>query len=237
MLRFLGFLSALFAGMIAFAACSGGGGGGGGGGTPPVQTEPPPVIVTQAFPSGVATAAGGGTAWDITGVKTTLYGQFHYASGNAYDTLRVDVTFAQDVSNALPAPGQSLSKPTQLGMSVAIDNGGNGFFTTCAGSKSDTPFEYASDEGDNPSRLPDGNYSILSSGGPIYSGPSNPAAEAQTTLAGHVISQTFFLDAVGASAGASVPKVKIDVAAINGTLTTATDCVPAGNGEISANGA
>ncbi len=89
--------------LLALAAC-GGGGGGGGGSTP---APPPPITFSHSFPAGDAVAQKG-TAWDIIGVTTTLTGQFGSGAGQLYDTLRVDTTFAQDISNALPAPGQSL---------------------------------------------------------------------------------------------------------------------------------
>lgn len=89
---------------LALASCSGGGGSAGGG--PGMPTGAPPVITqSYTFAPGHATAAPGDTAWDIIGVTTTLSGQFGSGGGNAYDTLRVDVTFVQDISNALPAPG------------------------------------------------------------------------------------------------------------------------------------
>jgi hypothetical protein len=232
--RFLWFVYVVAAGVVSFAGCSGGGGGGGGGGMP-TPGEPPPVVVSTTFPSDLATAAGGGTAWAITGVKTTLYGQFHRASGNAYDTLRVDVTFAQNVANALPSPGASLELPTQLGMTVQINTGSAGYYETCSQSSSNAPSAYASDEGNNPSRLSDGNYSILYDGQVLYSGPPQPGSEAQTSVSGNMVSQTFFLETLGVAAGSAVPSVKIDVSAVNGTHAEATDCVPADGSQISAN--
>jgi hypothetical protein len=198
-----------------------------------MQAEPKPIVVSTTFPSGNAKPVGGGTAWDIVGVTTTLYGQFHYASGNAYDTLRVDVTFAQNVANALPAPGQAPSSPSQLGMTVQLDTGTNGFFETCSQVPGSTPFQFRSD--DSNARLSDGNYSIDDESGPIYTGPSNPGSEAQTTVSGNVITQIFYLGTIGVNAGPAVPNIKIGVAAVNGTLAGATDCVPSGNGEIDAN--
>jgi hypothetical protein len=178
----------------------------------------------------VAVAAGGGTAWDIIGVKTTLTGQFQNAGGNSYDTLRVDVTFAQNVENALPLPGQPLSGLNQLGISVEIDSDGNpltGSFEGCNNNSSELPFEYSTDQGNDPGRLPDGNYSIIGPAGPIYSGSSNPAAEAQVAVAGNTLSETFFLAALGVHSGSSVPKLGIAVAAGNGAVPSGeTDCVP-----------
>jgi hypothetical protein len=197
------------------------------------------VIVSRTFPSNVAVAAGGGTAWDIVGVTTTLTGQFASGGGNLYDTLRVDVTFSQNVSNALPAPGQPLSGLNQLGISIAIDSDGNpntGEYKTCNTASSLEPFEYATDQGNDPSRLSDGNYTIIGPAGPIYSGAPNPPAEAQTSIGGSTMSETFFLTSLGVAAGVKVPKIGVIVAATNGSGSGATDCVPSDGSEIFTDG-
>jgi hypothetical protein len=201
------------------------------------------VVVTRSFPAGVAVAAGGGTAWDVVGVTTTLTGQFHSAGGNLYDTLRVDVTFAQNVANALPASGQPLNSLTQLGVAIGLDTDGNpstGNFQSCNIANPQLPFEYTSDDGNVSGRLVDGNYSILGPGGPIYSGSPNPASEAQTSVAGNTFSQTFFLGAVGVAAGSKVPKIGISVLTINGSGVSVadaqTDCVPTSYTEIFTDG-
>jgi len=212
---------------VTLVAC---GGGGGGPGNPPPSF--PAVIRSFTFPAGNATASPGTTAWDIVGVTTTLTDQFH--SSDAYDTLRVDVTFVQDISDALPAPGQQLSSAgTELGVQVALDTDGNpatGVYSGCDPTDPLRPFEYGSDQGNDPSRLADGNYSIIDpQGGPIYQGAPNPPAEAQTSVAGHVFSQTFFLPTVGILDGAAAPKIGIAVASFNGASGSPTDCMPAGS--------
>ena len=223
------FVMSLLGTAFVTTACSGGGGGS----TPP--SNPPPIVVSESFPQGNAIAQGGGTAWDIVSVKKTIYGQFFGANGNAYDTLRVDVTFAQDISNALPAPGQMLTSGSQLGVSVGIDSDGNhatGNYSGCPNSIG-TPFEYISDTGASVGRLSDGNYGISGSNGLIYSGTSNPENEAQTTVSGHVFSQIIFLATVGAASGSSNPKVTINVSVVNGNNTgNPTDCEPMGGSEI-----
>ncbi len=210
---------------VTFASCSGGGSVGGSVSSP---TGSPPVITqSYTFAPGHATAAAGDTAWDIVGVTTTLSGQFGSGGGNAYDTLRVDVTFVQDISNALPAPGQPLSTGTQLGVHVAIDNDGNpmtGVFGTCDPTNPVTPMSYRSDEGTYPSRLADGNYSIIGSNGAIYLGASNPPSEAVTSVSGHVLSQSFFLPAISVVNGAGAPHIGVLVDALN--RNESTDCVP-----------
>jgi hypothetical protein len=234
-----GFGVALF-GVFLSSGCSGGGGGGG----MPTATPPPPVVVSKTFPANVAVAAGGGTAWDIVGVKTTLTGQFASAGGNVYDTLRVDVTFSQDVSNALPAPGQPLSLLTQLGVSIAIDSDGNpktGGFETCNTSSPLLPFEYTTDQGNDPSRLSDGNYTIIGPSGPIYSGSPNPAAEAAVTLNGNTLSESFFLPSIDVAQGSKTPKIGLNVASVNGAAVNGfasglTDCVPSDGSEIYTDG-
>jgi hypothetical protein len=220
---------------LAVSAC-------GGGGSSPGYTPPTPVVVTRSFPAGDAVAAGGGTAWDIVGVTTTLTGQFHSGGGNLYDTLRVDVTFAQNVANALPAPGQSLNGLTQLGVAILIDSDGNpntGYHESCSTANPLMAFEYESDAGTD-GRIIDGNYSIFGANGPIYSGPPNPSVEAQTSAAGKTFSQTFLLGAIGVAGGSRVPKIGIAVASVNGTissgLTGETDCVPNAYTEIFTDG-
>jgi len=76
----------LFGVTLAATACSGGGGSGGGGSMQP--GNPPPIVVTRSFPKGDAIGQGGGTAWDIIGVTTTLTGQFFGGNGNTYDAPR-----------------------------------------------------------------------------------------------------------------------------------------------------
>lgn len=208
---------------LALAACGGGGGsGGGGGGAPP----PPPVITfSHTFPAGDAVAQKG-TAWDIVGVTTTLTGQFGSAAGQQYDTLRVDTTFVQDISTALPSPGQVLSLGAQLGVSVLVNSDGNpatGSLPACRNAGNIMPFEYNSDYG---TRLNDGNYSTLGPGGPVFGG------EATTVVSGHTFSQTFLLSAIGVVAAGSVPHVGIAVAAFNGADLNSTDCVPVGTAEM-----
>jgi hypothetical protein len=225
----------VFATCIALSACSGGGGSGGGG-TPPISGAPPIISFSHIFPQGDATAASG-TAWDIVGVKTTLSGEAGDDAGQLYDTLRVDVTFAQDVSNALPALGAFLNSGSELGVGIALntdDNAATGAFDTCNVTSQVTPFEYVIDPGQRYGRLADGNYTIASVGGPIYTGAPNPPEEALTTLAGHVFTQIFFLPALHVTGASSIPSIGIDVAALNG-VAGVTDCVPLGNGEIYTN--
>jgi hypothetical protein len=163
--------SSVFGLMVVLSAC--GGGGGGGTSATPSSAPPPVVSFSHVFPQGDATAVQG-TAWDIVGVKTTLSGQFGDGAGQLYDTLRVDVTFAQNIANALPAPGQKLNSGAQLGIVISlgsVTNAANGAYDTCDVSSGVHPFDFVSDPGTSLGRLADGNYSIIdSSGGPIYSG-------------------------------------------------------------------
>jgi hypothetical protein len=188
-------------------------------------------VVTESytFPAGIATAPSGGTAWDIVGLKTTLSGQFGNANGNSYDTLRVDVTFSQNVANALPAPGQMLNAGTQLGIDIALDTDGNpntGNSYGCSNTGAEA-FEYLTDPGTYSGRLADGNYTILYNGGPISSGGENPPSEAMVSISGNTMSETFFLTAIGVQSGKMVPKIGIAVSAFNGGGLQTTDCVPA----------
>jgi hypothetical protein len=222
---------AVFASLF-FASCSGGGGNSS---PTPTVTEPPPVVKSYSFPQGDATASSGATAWDIVGVTTTLSGQFGNAGGDSYDTLAVAVTFSQNISNALPAPGQMLTSGTQLGVAILLDTDANaltGQTEGCAMNANQTPFEYLTDVGVNPSRLADGNYSILMGGQPIATGGHNAPAEAMVSVNANTLTETFFLTAIGVHGGSSAPRIGIAVAAVNGTLLNGTgnegntDCVP-----------
>lgn len=211
--------------IVATLSCSACGGGASGGGDS-VAPALSPVTFSHSFPSGDATAASG-IAWDIVGVSTTIETQPGISGLTKYDYLRVDVTFAQNVQNALPDAGSPLSTGSQLGLRVSLDTDGNattGNFGGCVGS---TPrFEYSTDQGNGPSRLSDGNYSILGSGGvAIYSGPPNPVNEAITTATGNVVSVGFYLPTLGVASSTAVPKLGIAVAAFNGNRIS-TDCVP-----------
>ncbi|GAC1547742.1 MAG: hypothetical protein NVS3B16_20020 [Vulcanimicrobiaceae bacterium] len=211
------------------ASCSGGGGGGT---TPPPPIGPPPVVTqSYTFPAGDAKASSG-IAWDIIGVKTTLSSAPNNGTANAYDTLRVDVTFVQDVSNALPAPGSALNTGSQVGVSISIDSDGNsltGFSGPCDASSRLKPFEFQTDQGNAPSRLSDGNYTILSNGAPVYSGVSNPLAEEVVAVSQSTLSYTFNLATLGVFSGRQVPRIGIAVSAFNGNSRTGTDCVPTAN--------
>ncbi len=219
------------AALLAVASTSACSGGGGGSSPPPTFTPPPIISFSHTFPAGNAKAAQG-TAWDIIGVTTTLSGQNPGGNGQLYDTLRVDVRFAQTVANALPAPGASLLFPTQLGISVGFNTDGNrgtGAYSFCSTAPNEKPFEYASDE---VARISDRNYGILTSGDtPVYSGPPDPQEEAQTAVSGNTtISQTYVLGALGVNAGSAIPHIGIAVFAANGA--GGTDCVPGATLEI-----
>jgi hypothetical protein len=216
---------------LALTSC-----GGGGSGTGPTQMAPPPppapIVRSYFFAPGKASASAG-TVWDIIGVRTTLTGRFGNGGGNTYDTLTVDVTFTQDISNSLPLPGTALNKGNQLGIVIGLDSDDNpstGNFLACdTANRILTPFEFFSDQGNGPTRLVDGNYSIIGpSRTPISSGPnSDPASEAVVSLSGNVLTESIFLAAIGASSGSAIPKLGIDVSSYNGANNAATDCVPA----------
>jgi len=219
-------ICAIAASAVFTTSCSGGSGSG-----VPAPSNTPPPLVTQSytFPSGDATGSGG-VAWDIIGLKTTLSGSGNNALGNSYDMLRVDLTFSQDISNALPAPGTALNDTgTQLGVTVSIDSDGNpstGNFGGCSGTSSPLkPFEYGTDQGNFPSRLADGNYAIIYKNQAIYSGASNPAAEAVVAVSGQTFSLSFNLNTLGVLAGTKVPRIGVGAAAFNSSIHS-TDCVP-----------
>lgn len=208
----------------------------GGGGSSPITTfTPPPVIsFSHTFPAG-GTFSTQGTPWNIVGVTTTLSGVNPGANGNSYDTLRVDVTFAQDISNALPPPGGSI-EPTfvggsQVGVEIGFNSDANrstGNFSFCEQKLTQSPYEFATLA---TSRLADGNYAILGSGGfAIYSGPSNPSEEAVTTASGSTLSEIVQLGTIHVNSGTTPPHVGIALDAINGY--GGTDCLPSATQEI-----
>jgi hypothetical protein len=219
--------------VAAVTAC-----GGGGGGSSPQPTAPPPIVVTHTFPPNVAAPSGGGTAWDITQVTTTLTSVNPGASGSLYDTLRVDMTFQQDISSALPAPGTIFNLGTELGVATEFDPAGNGKGTLqgCATSGV-TPFTYVTDEGAGLGRLLDGNYALYDSTGPAYTEGNAggvPGLEAVTTASGHILTQVYKLSAVGVVA-AGIPPTKIQFLVYNGTepRVPVTECVPLDGSELS----
>ena len=200
---------------------------GGGGGGSPTATAPPPVVVTRSFPAGDAVAAGGGTAWDIIGVKTTLTGQFASGGGNLYDTLRVDVTFAQNIANALPLPGQPLTGLNELGISIGLRHGwepGDGRVQNMYGRQTVTPktrLSITTDQGKRPQSVClDGNYTHRRSRrlSNLHADLRNPAAESQTTVASGAvhIGDRIFLDvAIGVGDGSPrFPRIGVEVAAL-----------------------
>ncbi len=213
--------------------------GGGGSGPSPQTTAPPPIVVTNTFPPNVAAPSGGGTAWDITQVTTTLSSVNPGASGNLYDTLQIAMTFQQDISNALPAPGTSLSQGNQLGVATFFDPAGNqqGTMQGCAPAGT-TPFTYDTDEGGGLGRLYDGNYALYDVNGPAYTTNNSggfPGLEAATSVAGHVLTQTYKLSAIGV-VSAQVPKLKVQFLVFNGITashTPETECIPLNGSEIS----
>lgn len=210
---------------VMLASCSGGGGSS----TPPGpgQTVPPIVTRSFSFPAGDAVATMG-TAWDIVGVKTTLTGTGNNPVGNSYDMLRVDVSFVQNLASAFPLPGAPLKEGSQLGVSVALDTDANpatGASLTCDPNSRLLPFEFETDPGNFPSRLSDGNYTIISNGQPIYLGSSNPAAETVFSFNANTASFQYNLTTLGVFRGAQIPKIGVEVAAFNGSKEL-TDCAP-----------
>ena len=209
---------------LALTACGGGGSSPGNGGA---AGPPPPVTVTRTYPSGRAIPVNGGTAWNIVGVTTILTGTMGNSGGNLYDTLTIRTTFDQDVTNALPAPGQTLALPTQLGVGTYFNTSGPaGGFNDCTSQARDGYFI------EGGSRNSDGSYGIFGENGLLT------GVEAQTSATGHVVTQSLPLGAIGVFAGMNIPDFKISVGAANGAPGNVafTDCVPPDGSQIPVNG-
>ncbi len=207
------------------------GGGGGGSPSPPTASTPTPIIMDHPAAAG-DTFSKSGTAWDIVDVKTTLYGVSDNPNPSAYTYLKVDVTFAQDVSSALPLPGQALTLGSQLGVGITISDSPSANANTAAFSCLTQSIQnYDFDSSGSP-RLADDNYGILNSGGINVSQPGNVTTEAQTTVTGNVFSQTFRLGVIGVAETATAPLLGVAVNTANGnaipsiSFFTETDCVP-----------
>jgi hypothetical protein len=130
-----------------------------------------------------------------------------------------------------------LDSGSQLGIAVQFDvdhNAATGSFNTCNVSSGIDPFEFTSDAGTQNGRLKDGNYSIFNGLGAIYSGSSNPPEEAVVSVSGNVLSETFYLPAINVNSGSKVPRIGLNVGALNGSAGL-TDCVPSGNDEMFTN--
>lgn len=207
------------------------GGGGGGSPSPPTASTPTPIIMDHPAAAG-DTFSKSGTAWDIVDVKTTLYGVSDNPNPSAYTYLKVDVTFAQDISSALPSPGQALTLGSQLGVQVAISDSPPPTASTAPFScltQSGQEFNFFSS---GSPRLADSNYDIVNGANSNVSQPGNINTEAQTTVFGNVISQTFRLGAIGVAETTTPPLLGVAVASANGNAIpsiaffTDTDCVP-----------
>ena len=208
---------------LAISGCGGGGGSSGGGGFQP----PPPITVTRSYPAGRATPTNGGTAWNIVGVTTILTGQFGSPSTGLYDTLTIKTTFTQDVSNALPPPGQTLNLPAELGVGVAFNTGG-----ASSGFKGCPSTEVQGFVIDGSVRNPDGSYNVFGTNGQVT------GVEVPTSASGHTVTQTLPLGAIGVFDGQNVPTFGVVVQAVNGAPGPLgiTDCVPPDGSQIPVNG-
>ncbi|GAC1393470.1 MAG: hypothetical protein NVSMB31_12900 [Vulcanimicrobiaceae bacterium] len=202
------FRFAAFALVAAFAtACSGSGD------SLSAPSLPANVTTTTADAVGDATTpAVGATPWDITQVTTS-----RPATGAT--ALTVSVTFNQAISAAnLPAPGTTLTSPTQLGIAILMNTGAAGSTSTptgCAGAPSFPNVAFAVDDGTAAGRLADGNYTI------VRISPFSSAGEATFAFTGpNTITYTIPLAAIGGGTGG----IQIAVLARDGSGFT--DCAP-----------
>ena len=220
------FLALAVATLAACSSASSGNNGSSGLAIPPHN-----IVSTMVDPAGDA-ATPGGVAWDITQVKTTLVeGPFR----NEYVTLQVAVSFAQDVSTALPAPGGQLAlHPNNLGVEILLDIDGNASTGTTEYACSTTPnvpgVEAAVDAGGYHGRNTDGSYPILDMSGLRKD-------DAPVSVVGHTVTYSIDLAAWGAPS-TGIQKTRVSVIAFNGYGAgggIATDCAP-NSGTMSVSG-
>jgi hypothetical protein len=178
-------------------------------------------VTTTIDPVGDA-AASSGVPWDISKVQTTLVeGPFR----NEYLKLLVAVTFAQDVSAALPGPGQPLrGNPNSLGVEVLLNiDGSDGTGTSvsaCSNAQKSPGIDALVDAGGFEGRLSDGAYPIFTNTGIVHD-------EATVSVSGHIITYTVSLAAWGAPV-TGIQRTKVSVIAFNGSGQNGveTDCAP-----------
>lgn len=211
----------------SLTACGGGATGNGDSG---LAIPPHNLTATRSDALG-DTISGPGTRWDITAVRTTLVeGPFR----NEYETLEVAVTFAQDVTNALPGPGQTLiGKPDLLGVEIFLNIDGSDATGTTTFQCSSVPnlpgIDAAVDSGGAGGRRADGSYPVVDANG-------YPQDEASVSVSGKTVTYSINLAAWGAPA-TGIPRTRVAVAAYNGSTTgsAVTDCAP-DSGTMSASG-
>ncbi len=226
--RTLGRLPLLLMICIALAAC--GGGTNSSNDTSALAIPPHNIVVTQTDPTGDASASAG-VAWDITQVQSTLVeGPFR----NEYVKLQVAISFLQDVSSALPAPGQPLANnPGRLGVEILINKDGTNATGISEAACSPTPnigsIDAFVDAGGYNGRNADGSYPILDTSG-------LKIGDAPVNISGHTITYSIDLAALGSPA-TGIPKTQIYVIAFNGYGEGGieTDCAPNG-GPLSVSG-
>ena len=217
----------LLAGTTAIISCGGGSGSDGSSG---LAIPPNNIVSTITDPPSDATASAG-TAWDISGVQTTLVeGPFK----NEYLTLLVAVTFVQDVSAALPAPGQQLiGNADRLGVQILLNLDGNDSTGTagyaCSRTANVPGIDAVVDAGGYGGRGTDGSYAILSDKGVLHD-------RAPVSVSGHTITYSINLAAWSAPA-TGIQKTKVAILAFNGSGENGieTDCAP-NSGPMSVSG-
>ena len=217
----------LLFGALTVAAC---GGGSGATGSSDLAIPPNNIVATVTDAVGDARASAG-MVWDISQVQTTLIeGPFR----SEYLTLLVAVTFVQDVSVALPAPGQPLrGNPNGLGVEILLNVDGSDSTGTpesaCSQTQSSPGIDALVDAGGFEGRLSDGAYPMLTDAGVVHD-------EAPVSVSAHTVTYTVNLAAWSAPA-TGIQKTKISVIAYNGAGQNGieTDCAP-NSGPMSVSG-
>ncbi|MDR7538586.1 MAG: hypothetical protein QN152_03535 [Armatimonadota bacterium] len=181
------------------------------------------IVSRFADPAGDTAAGAPPTVYDALTMVTRRIDNSPFGS---YDTLQVEVTFAQPV--VLPPPGGTGDAAgTQMVPELAIDtdeNPATGLSYGCGALGFSMPggdFFLVSWEG--PGRLANGNYTIVDT-------TLSPVGEASVAVSGNTLTFNIPLSALGGDDGAT--RTGIFAGNMNGGSIKVTDCAPNGGGMV-----
>jgi hypothetical protein len=184
------------------------------------------ATITSSFAEGTGDTASGAppTVYDITKVVSR---RIDHSPFGSYDTIEVELTFAQSV--VLPAPGSS---PSSTGAQLAFDLGFNtdldnttGAVLSCGslGSWNGIDFFVVGEGGGFGPRLLNGSY-------PIVDSSFVPTGEAAVSVSGSVLTITVPLSALGGDDGQTY--LGVFAGNRNGGTLHETDCAPQPPGAV-----